>query len=425
MKNTILSLAMAGLCCAQSVALAQQYGAAPAATPHATPVGLTLKTALERALQRHPEVRAAANEAAATAGAVQQAGTRANPELELLREGSSQPDRSTTVQFNIPLELGGKRAARVRAAQSEQRVAAIEVDAARARIRSETIAAFYELLAAKERVHLAGEMMALAAKASETAGKRVIAGKVSPVEETRAKVAQAGVRIDAVQAKREHARARLRLAALTGDDASRIDVANTATMQPPAIADLPALLARLEQAPSMARARAVVAHREALVDVERTRRTPDVTVALGSKREDGRRQTVVGLSVPLPLFNRNQGSLLESLRRADKARDELEAAAVRLRSELAEAHLRLTSSSEELRLIAEEVLPGAESTYQAASRGFELGKFSFLEVLDAQRTLIQSRNQYLQALAERYQASAEIDRIVGPAMPYAQTQEQE
>jgi cobalt-zinc-cadmium efflux system outer membrane protein len=129
--------------------------------------------------------------------------------------------------------------------------------------------------------------------------------------------------------------------------------------------------------------------------------------------------------VPLPLFNRNQGSLLESLRRADKARDELEAAAVRLRSELAEAHLRLTSSSEELRLIAEEVLPGAESTYQAASRGFELGKFSFLEVLDAQRTLIQSRNQYVQALAESYQASAEIDRIVGPAMPHAQTQEQE
>jgi cobalt-zinc-cadmium efflux system outer membrane protein len=116
------------------------------------------------------------------------------------------------------------------------------------------------------------------------------------------------------------------------------------------------------------------------------------------------------------------------LRRTDKARDELEAASLRLRAELADAHARMAAALDEAALIATDMLPGAESTYQAASRGFELGKFSFLEVLDAQRTLFQSKHQYLLAVAESYRASAEIDRLVGATGPLTattQTQEQQ
>src|SRR5690606_20701920 len=90
---------------------------------HSAPVPLTLGAAVERAMRSHPEVRAAINEAAAQAGAVKQAGVRPNPELELLREGIDEPNRTSTVQLNIPLELGGKRSARVRAAEREQQVA--------------------------------------------------------------------------------------------------------------------------------------------------------------------------------------------------------------------------------------------------------------------------------------------------------------
>src|SRR5690606_33706421 len=107
--------------------------------------------------------------------------------------------------------LGGKRSSRIRAAEREQRVASLEVTAIRARVRGETIAAFYEVVAAMERSRLAGEIASIAAKATEVAGKRVLAGKVSPVEETRARVAQASVRIEAVQARRELARAKGKL----------------------------------------------------------------------------------------------------------------------------------------------------------------------------------------------------------------------
>jgi cobalt-zinc-cadmium efflux system outer membrane protein len=417
MKKAILSLAIAGMVCAPALAQTQTQASFAPEAAHMAPVPLTLGAAVERALRSHPEINAAINEAAAQAGAVKQAGVLPNPELALLREGVDEPNRTSTVQINIPLELGGKRSARVRAAKREEQVAQLDVNAVRVRIRSETIAAFYEVVAAMERNHLAGELAAIAGQATDVAGKQVLAGKVSPVDETRAKVAQAGARIESVQAKRELDRAKGRLAAMVGQDPRKIAIASPGAVELPRLAPLPSLLAQLDRAPGLMRARALVEHRQAVVDVERTRRMPDLTVVVGSKREDGHRQTVVGLSVPLPLFDRNQGSLLESLRRTDKARDELEAEATRLRAELYDAHARLSAALEEVALISTDVLPGAESAYRAASRGFELGKFSFLEVLDAQRTLFQSKNQYLLAVAESYRASADIDRLVGAIAP--------
>ncbi|VXB42383.1 TolC family protein [Massilia sp. 9I] len=414
MKKVILSLAIAAMECAPAFAQAP-VRAAPASEAVALP--LTLHAAIARALRSHPEIRAARGEAAAQAGAVQQAGMLPNPQLELLREGSGEPNRSTTVQLNIPLELGGKRAARVRAAERDQRLAQRDVDAVRARIRGETIAAFYELAAAVERSRLAGELAAIAGQASEVAGKRVLAGKVSPVEETRARVAQAGVRVEALQADRERERAKGRLAALLSLDPRSLVIAPAGTAELPGLIPLPELLAQLEGAPAMARARALVAQREAAVEVERARRMPDLGVALGTKREDGRRQAVVGLSVPLPLFDRNQGNLLASLRRSDKARDELDAEVLRLRAELHDAHARLGAALAEAALISTEILPGAESAYGATRRGFELGKFSFLELLDAQRTLFQSKSQYLLAVAESHRAASDIERLVASISP--------
>src|SRR5690606_19245954 len=120
-------------------------------------IPLTVGAAVERAMRLHPEIRAALNEVAAQAGAVRQAGILPNPELELSREGVDEPNRTSTVQLSIPLELGGKRASRIRAAEREQRVADLDVSAVRARVRGETIAAFYEVAAAMEGSRLAGE----------------------------------------------------------------------------------------------------------------------------------------------------------------------------------------------------------------------------------------------------------------------------
>ena len=113
------------------------------------------------------------------------------------------------------------------------------------------------------------------------------------------------------------------------------------------------------------------------------------------------------------MFDRNQGNILEALRRTDKARDELAATEIRLDSELAQAYERLSTTRTEAETLQREILPGAQSAYDAATTGFEFGKFNFLDVLDAQRTLLQARSQYLRTLSEAHSAAAEIDRIIG------------
>ena len=395
-----------------ALALACGFASASAAAWSAP---LTLEAAIDLALRANPTLRAAGSEVAAQEGALAQAGALPNPELELLREGEG--SRTTTATLNIPIELGGKRAARVEAARQEGRLAAIALEAEQARVRADTAAAFHDVVAAQERERMAQELVALAGRALASAGKRVEAGTLSPVEATRARVAQGSARIEALQAARDLEGARIRLVAMWAGDARQLDViAPQAATLPPA-APLDQLLARLDRSPAMRHARAQVDQREALARLERARRTPDVNVIVGAQREgpDTRNRAVLGLSVPLPLFNRNDGAVLDALRRVDKARDQQDAEGVRLRAELAQAHARLGTALAECALISAEVLPGAQDAERAANRGFELGKFGLIDVLDAQRVLAQSKNQYLSAVAESHRAAADIARLLGHA----------
>ncbi|MYM26692.1 TolC family protein, partial [Duganella sp. FT135W] len=169
------------------------------------------------------------------------------------------------------------------------------------------------------------------------------------------------------------------------------------------------------QAPAVQVAQAELARRQAVVQVERTRRVPDVALTVGSKHSEelGRSQAVIGLSLPLPFFDRNQGAVLESVRRVDQARDEVAATAARLELELVQAREDYASARAQALALQDEILPGARSAYEAASTGFEYGKFGFLDVLDAQRTLLQAQSHYLTTLADAHRAQAAIDRLLG------------
>ena len=172
---------------------------------------------------------------------------------------------------------------------------------------------------------------------------------------------------------------------------------------------------RLSTSPTLRRMQLEVERRRSLVDVERSKRIPDVTFSLGVKRptELQRDQLLFGVSVPLPLFDRNQGNLLEALKREDKARDELQALNMRVSTDVLQARERLDAIRGEVDVLQQDVLPGAKSAYDAATVGFENGKFNFLEVLDAQRTYFAAKSQYLKALAEAHRTAADIDRVLG------------
>ncbi|OGB24869.1 MAG: cobalt-zinc-cadmium resistance protein [Burkholderiales bacterium RIFCSPLOWO2_02_FULL_57_36] len=398
--------------------LSDDSAAYPAPTVESTGP-LSLPAALALAMRANPEIAVAAREVDALDGNVLQAGVIPNPSISASVDDTRQATRTTTVQINVPIELGGKRSARMTAAERGRDAAMIDLAGKRSEIRAVVVAAFYELMTAQEQLQLATASSELAQRATNVAAKRVLAGKVSPVEETRARVAEANVRSKLALAASDVQSARRRLAATWGSVTPRFEQAVDTEQSLPAVPAFDQLAQQLQQSPGLARARIEVDRRRALAGVERSRQMPDLTLSFGAKRDEqlGRNQAIVGVSIPLPIFDRNQGNLLEALRRTDKARDELFATEVRLNSELAQAYDRLGAARQEVTLLKQEILPGAQSAYDATTKGFEFGKFSFLEVLDAQRTFFQARFQYLRALAETHRAATDIERLLGAPFP--------
>jgi cobalt-zinc-cadmium efflux system outer membrane protein len=378
---------------------------------------LTLKAALELAYGANAALSTARRELEAVSGSILQAGLRPNPRVEALIEDTRPANRLTAVYVNQPLELGGKRPARIAAAERRLDVASAELNAMRAEIRAAVMVAFFDVLVAQERFLLTQGLVELSQRATTAASKRVTAGKVSPVEETKARVAEASVRVELSQASTSLKMARKRLTAIWGNATPRFERAAGQIEALPALPTLKDLTARLANSPGLARAQLEVNRRQALVEVERTLRIPDVTLSLGGRRnaEVGLNQALLGVSLPIPIFNRNQGNILEALRRTDKARDELSGTEIRLNNEIAQALERLNVARQEIEILQREILPGAQSSYDAATKGFLMGKFSFLEALDAQRTLFQAKSQYLRALAEAHRSAAEIERVLGEA----------
>lgn len=378
---------------------------------------ITLAEAQALALTHNPDLAHARLELQALQGAELQAGARPNPELGVLLEDTRAATRTTTLQLSQAIELGGKRAARQAAAAQAREQAAVALTARQADVRAAVAAAFFELLGADAQRQLAEAGVKLAHDAAGAADKRLQAGKVPPLEVAKARVAEAQARAELAQALSEGQQARARLAALWGQGPQAVTHAEGGAGALPAQPSEAQLAAWAADAPALQLARLDIARRQALTDGERAKRTPDVTVTVGAKRdaELGRTQAVIGLSLPLPLMDRNQGGLLEALRREDQAREALTAATLSLQADVAAAAERLRASREQARLLADDALPVAQTAFETALKGYELGKFAFLDVLDAQRSLIQLRRQQLQHTADAHRAAADLARLLGRA----------
>lgn len=378
---------------------------------------ISLAEAQRLALTHNPDLAHARLELQAQQGAELQAGARPNPELGVQLEDTRSATRTTTLQLSQAIELGGKRAARQAAAAQAREQAAVALAAKQAEVSAAVSAAFFELLGAEAQQRLAASSAELAGSATGAADKRLQAGKVPPLEVAKARVAEAQARAELAQAQSEALQARARLAALWGQGPQAVTQIENGSAPLPSVPSDAQLNAWAADAPVLRLAQLDIARRQALTDGERAKRVPDVTFTVGAKRdaELGRTQAVIGFTLPLPVADRNQGGLLEALRREDQAREVLTSATLKLQADVAAAAERLRASRQQALLLANEALPVAQTAYDTALKGYELGKFAFLDVLDAQRSLFQLRRQHLQANADAHRAAAELDRLLGRA----------
>lgn len=387
--------------------------------PAEEPAGLlALDRALALALERNPDLAASALDRRAADARRTQAALIPNPEIEVESEDIDWDlpgfrETETTVFLGIPVELGGKRRARIDAAESERSIAEWQYASKRLDVLAGTARAFAAVLGAQQALALAEESAGIAREVARAAKGRVDAGAAPPIEEAKARIALATAEIDARKARIALDVARTRLASLWGSAEPRFTEATGDLAADVRLPDLAELQARLDRSPDIERWEAEIVSRRAAVRVARSRAYPDVRVGGGYRwlAERDANTLVLGVSLPLPLLDRKQGEIAEAEALLDRAHAERRAVRIRAASDLARAHAALRAAIDEAASLRDVILPAARQSFDSVAQGYEAGKFGYLELLDAQKTLAEVRERHIEALVAREEARIDLERI--------------
>lgn len=353
--------------------------------------------------------------------ALWEAGIYPNPSLFFEVEDYRTGDGATvgkmkrTAGIRIPLVVSGRIGAAMAAADKEREISALQYVWRRREILTDVKRGFVRVLASRRNVDLAKETRMIALSFRDVTNERFKAQAIPEMELLKAEVSLAKADIDLKLAEKELAVAIKALQALMGD------------------AEFPNekfkgdLFARFA-IPSMEvlRGQVMVAHpvleiakrnRETaeldLVRVERER-FPDIGLALSGGRDaDGDAILEGGLEIPLPLFNRNQARIAAAEVRVRKAELAIQSARNDLLLRLAEAYRSFTAAQERVTVYQEEIVPKARKALDQTNEGYRLGKFGYLDLLDAQRTLAEARFALAAGLAELNLAAAELEKLTG------------
>lgn len=387
------------------------------------PTGVvTLNDAVGFALVNSPQLRAFSRALRAAEARALQAGLRPNPKLEMEIEefgGSGELSgfdaAETSIKLGQLIELGEKRAKRARLAGLETDLERWEYESQKLDVMYRVASAFVDVLAAQEQVALVDELVELSEKSYGAVEQRVLAGKDSPVEQTKAKVAVSTAKLSHARASQALASARMQLALAWGSEAPAYDKVSGAFYAVSPVPPYGELARLLDENPDLARWSTETRRRQAALELERARAVPGVNIKGGVAHFNEIDDTafIVGLAIPLQMFDRNQGQIEAATQMLAKSRDDSRVAQMSVRTALAAAVQGLSTAFTESSLLRDEVLPAAQKAYEAADEGYRQGKFDYLDVLDAQRTLFEARVQYVASLTTYHKTRAAIERLIG------------
>ncbi|MCB2229882.1 TolC family protein [bacterium] len=370
---------------------------------------------------QNPTLKALEYRQEAARGLLKQAGLWSNPELGLEAEevGWDAPgleESELSISLSQDFEFFGQRGARKALARSQNDNVHLQARLAAFDLYFETKARFYALVHAQQQLELAQRSMELAEQIVDNIKFRIEKGAALQSELLLADLEYQRAQLALEQAQQEVSSASVVLTALWGDSSASFSVsANTEPDFQDALNSVASLesqldstrsLLQLEQETGILRAEASLAAAEA---------RPPITLSGGFKRLEGTNSNslLLGISLPLPLFNRNQGTRerLESEMRAleyttkqtrVETRAALQSQVFRLR-QLVQRHDRLDSL----------LLPTAENAYSTLQDAYEAGRVPYTQLLEAERSLNELRFEHNNMLLQIHTQVIEIERVTG------------
>ncbi len=383
---------------------------------------LLLGQALALTLTNNPELKVFSLEIRSAEARQLQSGLWPNPELELEMEefgGSGEKSgfdvAETTIQLSQLIELGNKAQKRGKVAFWEKESAILDYEAKKLEIFGEAANAFIEIITAQEKLALSHELLNLAQESFDIVEKRVALGRDSPLEKNRASIELATIRIAHGQAQRYLEYVRKRLATFW-DQEQPVFVRAVGDIyhieQPPSQEEV---TGHLRQNPQYRWWESEMEKNQAKLHLEKAKTLGDITISGGLKQfnETNDNALVVGVSIPLPISDRNQGGYQEAVIDLAKSREEENAAWLRLKNNLNQIYQEYVNAYSQANSLKQEVLPAAQAMFDAATAAYQQGKTDYQHVLDAQRTLFSVKTEYIDSLSAYHVARTNLERLLG------------
>ncbi len=380
---------------------------------------LTLRQALQQAANASPRVEVADRNIGMAEGRRQQANKLPNPTIGFEADNFA-PGNSTnvggvetTLMLSQLIELGGKRDARVSAALGDYDTTRWEREAGRLELLSETTIAFVNALSEQRRIQVIDRQAAALGRLVPLMQRRVEAGASPPSDATRTQAAAGLVKLEGERAQLALVVARHQLASLMGRDTPEFTSVSGdfGRVLPPV--PLPSLIRAIDDNPQLMRWTAIRAQRDGELLIARLKPIPDVTAGVGWRyySDNGESAIRLGVSIPIPVFDRNRGGIREAQENAQKAHAERAVSRLTLIAVVAKAHATANSQLRQLDLLHRSVLPQARQTLATIESGYEQGRFTVLEILDAYRTVADAELMEHDALASFHTAVATIEGL--------------
>lgn len=394
--------------------------------------GRTVDDLVKAALANNLEVMAMRKEAEAGEALIRQARLRANPSLEVsgTRQIGGMGDNSVMVQGALPLELGGRRAARINVAEKELEIRRQALAELERQLAADVRAKFGEALAAIFKLKFTEDILVTAEQNVQLVSARVTEGRTPPLEES-----QEYVELNRIRAVREtnEGAAEIRLFELRNlvgmapeePLVLKGDLNTLSRTLPPQIgAEQTALRSR----PDLLGAIAVEKLAAARVGQARSEGRIDADVMIGYQRmqsgfpllgvdemsgallpiEQRMNFFTFGVRLNLPVRNRNQGLVAASLLEEQAARNRREFGELTIRREIAVAYARYNRAFRAMEIYRVGVRDRAADNAEVVRQTYELGSKTLLDYIAEHHRYIETENGFIDAQLEAYLAMVEI-----------------
>lgn len=388
---------------------------------------LTLAEAMRLAETASPAVRAREAQLAAAEGYRQEAASLLFNNPELTADTTRRQPDAPAGSWNEwsggvaqPFEIGGQQARRREVAAASLEALRAEIEDARRQARAHASLRFHAVLAAQRRVQLEQRSVDLLDGTAEAVAKRRSAGEdtrldanVALIEAERARNALAVSQEHLLDAKGELATVLQLPPSAVPEVAGELGVPSGAALP----YGLEQLLASAQMLPKQRALSARETAALARVDLERASRYPDVTVGLSVGREgpaDGReRVTTLSLSVPLPLFKRNDAAIGQALSEATQAEIERTSTTRDAQAQVRRLWSRMESQRERVARLQRAMLAASTDNQQLAAKSRQAGQIGLLDQLLVNRQALDAERDLNEALAEFHTTRIELENAAG------------